>query len=56
MDPVGFSFGMVGFVFGLMGLSFAIIAWGQVGNLRKEFEALKKNLENSGVLKDQTES
>ncbi len=56
MDPMGFSFGMVGFVFGLMGLSFAIIAWGQVGKLRKEFEALKKNLEDSGVLKDQTES
>ena len=56
MESVGFSFGMVGFVFGMMGLSFAVIAWGQVGNLRKEFEALKKNLEHSGVLKDQTES
>ena len=46
----------MGFIFGLSGMSLAIIALGLVGNLRKEFEDLKKNLEDSGVLKDQTES
>ena len=39
---------------GMTGLSFAIIAWGLLGSLRKEFEDLKKSLEDSGVLKDQT--
>ncbi len=46
----------IGFVFGMLGMSLAIIGWGLVGSLRKEFEDLKKNLEDSGVLKDQTES
>ncbi len=46
----------IGFVFGMLGMSLAIIAWGLVGCLRKEFEDLKKNLEDSGVLKNQTES
>ena len=45
-----------GFVFGLTGMSFAIIAWGLVFSLRTELQDLKKNLEDSGVLKDQTES
>jgi hypothetical protein len=40
----------LGFIFGLAGLSFAIIAWGLIATLRKEFEELKKNLEDSGVL------
>jgi len=43
----------LGFIFGMSGLSFAIIAWGLIANLRKEFEDLKKNLENSGVMKEQ---
>ncbi len=46
----------IGFVFGMLGMSLAIIGWGLVGSLRNEFEDLKKNLEDSGVLKDQTES
>ena len=46
----------IGFVFGMLGMSLAIIGWGLVGNLRNEFEDLKKNLEDSGILKDQTES
>ncbi len=46
----------IGFVFGMLGMSLAIIGWGLVASLRKEFEDLKKNLEDSGVLKDQTES
>ena len=37
-------------------MSFAIIAMGLVVNLRNEFQALKKNLEDSGVLKVQTKS
>lgn len=39
-------------VIGIIGMTFGIIAWGLVANLRKEFEALKKNLEASGVLKE----
>jgi len=39
-----------------MGMMFGIIAWGLIAKLRKEFEDLKKNLEESGVLKVQTES
>ena len=46
----------VGFVLGITGFSLAIVAMGLVVNLRNEFEALKKNLEDSGVLKDQTKS
>lgn len=50
------AMGMMGFIFGMSGTSFAIIAWSLVGSLRKEFEDLKKNLEDSGVLKEQTGS
>ena len=46
----------LGFVFGMTGMSFGIIAWGLVANLRKEFEDLKKSLQDNGVVKDQTES
>ena len=42
--------------FGIIGTSFGIIAWGLIAKLRKEFEDLKKNLEDSGVLKEQAES
>ena len=44
----------MGFIFGMSGIPFAIIAWGQIAVLRKEFEDLKKNLKDSGVLKEQT--
>ena len=47
------AFGLMGFISGMSGLSFAIIAWGQISSLRKEFEDLKRNLEDSGVLKEQ---
>ena len=43
----------LGFIFGMSGLSFAIIAWGLIANLKKEFEELKKNLEDSGALSGQ---
>ena len=46
----------MGFIFGMTGMSFGIIAWGLIGNLRKEFEDLKKSLQDNDVLKDQTES
>ena len=46
----------LGFVFGMTGFSFALVVLGLVVNLRNEFEALKKNLKDSGVLKDQTKS
>ncbi len=45
---------MIGLVFGLSGLSFALIAWQCLAKLRKEFVNFKKNIEDSGVLKDQT--
>ena len=41
----------MGFIFGMAGISFAIIAWGQIAVLRKEFEQLKKKLEDKGVIK-----
>ena len=44
----------IGFVFGLSGLSFALIAWERIAKLRKEFEDMKKNLEASDVLKEET--
>ncbi len=45
----------MGFIFGMSGMSFAIIALGLTVSLRKEFEELKKNLEDSGVLTKQAE-
>ena len=44
------SMGIIGFVFGILGVSMAIIAWGQIANLKNELNDLKKNLEDSGVL------
>ena len=44
--------GIIGMTFGIIGMTFGIIAWDLVTNLRKEFEALKKNLEASGVLQE----
>ena len=49
-------FGIIGMSFGIMGMGLAANSWILVDSLRKEFEDLKKNLEDSGVLKDQTES
>ncbi len=43
---------VIGFIFGLSGMSLAIIAWTQIASLRKEFEELKKCLEDSGDLKE----
>ena len=36
--------------FGIVGVTFGITSWGLIASLRKDFEELKKNLENSGVL------
>ena len=41
----------MGYIFGLAGLSFALMAWEKIAALRKEFESLKQQLEQSGVLK-----
>ena len=38
------------FIFGMSGISFAIIAWGQIAVLRKEFDQLKVKLEEKGLL------
>lgn len=43
---------IIGFVFGLAGLSFALMVKEETGKLRKEFESMKKNLEDSGVIKE----
>lgn len=42
----------LGYIFGMAGLSFAIMAWGQVSSLKKEFDELKKTLEEQGVLQE----
>ena len=42
-------------VFGLIGMAIAMSALGLIAKLRKEFEELKKNLKDSGVLQEQTE-
>ncbi len=49
-------FGVLGLTIGVIAMFLGINAWNHIGNLRKEFEDLKKNLEDSGVLKDQTKS
>ncbi len=41
---------------GIVGVTFGIIAWGLIASLRKDFEELKKNLQDSGVLKEQPKS
>ena len=43
-------------IVGMTGFVFAIVSLGLIANLRKEFEDLKKNLEDSGVLKEQKQS
>ena len=43
--------GIVGMTFGIIGMSFGIMSWELVGKLRKEFDDLKKNLEDFGALK-----
>ncbi len=39
-----------GYLFGMIGMFFAIIAWGQIGSLRNEFNRLKNELKSSGTL------
>ena len=43
----------MGFIFGIFGMSFVIIDIGKIASLKKDFEDLKKNLEDSGVLKEE---
>jgi len=42
-------------VFGIIGMTFGIIAWGLIAKLRKDFDDLKKDLADAGVLKKGTE-
>ena len=49
METVGYVFGIMGFVFGAAALN-------KVKSLKKEFDQLMQDLENSGVLKTQQES
>ncbi len=46
------AFGIIGMTFGIKGMTFGIMSWNLIAGLRKEFEDLKKNLEDSGVLKE----
>jgi hypothetical protein len=46
------SMGIIGFIFGLSGLSFALMSREQLTALKKEFDELKKNLEDSELLKE----
>lgn len=50
------TFSIIGFVFGLSGLSFAMIVQEKMTKLNKEFEILKKDLEDSGVIKSKPDS
>ncbi len=45
----------VAFILGTTGVSFAIIGWGLVNSLRREFEDLKTQLQESGSLSDRTD-
>ena len=46
----------IGFIFGSAGLTFALIAWEKLNSLRKEFESLKKELEETGTIKVKLET
>ncbi len=41
---------VMGFIFGMAGVSFAMMAWGQIAVLRKEFDQLNEKLKNAGVI------
>ena len=56
METIGFVFGIIGMSLGTTGMTFGIVSSGHIASLRKEFEDLKKNVEDSGVLKEQAES
>ena len=40
----------IGYIFGMTGMFFAIIAWGQIGQLRNDVHCLKEKLTASGAL------
>ena len=46
----------LGYIFGMAGLSFALIAWERISGLRKEFDKLKNDLADSGIIKVNSES
>ncbi|MCW8850131.1 MAG: hypothetical protein OQJ81_09165 [Melioribacteraceae bacterium] len=46
----------LGYIFGMAGLSFALIAWERIAKLKKEFDSLKEELSNSGLIKVKLES
>jgi len=50
------TFGILGFVLGSTGMTFGIISWSYVASLSKDFEELKKSLEDTGVLKERVDS
>ncbi len=46
----------IGFVFGVMGLTFALIAMEKLSSLRKDFNKMKNDLADSGIIKVNKES
>jgi hypothetical protein len=46
----------LGYIFGMTGLSFALMAWEKIRGLRKEFDGLKKELIDTGLIKVKNES
>lgn len=40
MDSVAFTFALMGFIFGMSGLAFGVIAFTQLGELKKEAQKL----------------
>lgn len=46
----------IGFVFGVSGLAFALIAMEKLSSLRKDFDKMKNDLADSGIIKVNNEA
>ena len=49
------AMGLIGFMVGGAGMTFALVALGQVANLKNELNELKITLNASGVIKEDSE-
>jgi hypothetical protein len=45
----------LGYIFGMAGLSFALMAWEKIRGLRKEFDEMKNELIDSGIIIEKAE-
>ena len=50
------TFGILGFVLGSTGMTFGIIAWSHIASLSKDLQDLKKDLVDSGLLREKLDS